>query len=104
MRWSRSSTKQWPNIGLGSVSVLLKQERWIARHLGRVEAPWMVGVGRRSTIMAASSVGPARLSSRASGCSGSCRDARLRGAVLVVAGVVLRGARKDYPGAPGAAK
>jgi len=28
-------------VGLG----LLKQERWIARHLGRVEAPWMVGVG-----------------------------------------------------------
>jgi N-acetylglucosaminyldiphosphoundecaprenol N-acetyl-beta-D-mannosaminyltransferase len=28
-------------VGLG----LLKQERWIARHLRRVEAPWMVGVG-----------------------------------------------------------
>lgn len=28
-------------VGLG----LLKQERWIARHLGRVQAPWMCGVG-----------------------------------------------------------
>lgn len=28
-------------VGLG----LLKQERWIAAHLGRIEAPWMVGVG-----------------------------------------------------------
>ena len=28
-------------VGLG----LLKQERWIADHLGRVKAPWMVGVG-----------------------------------------------------------
>ncbi len=28
-------------VGLG----LLKQERWIAAHLGRVHAPWMVGVG-----------------------------------------------------------
>ena len=28
-------------VGLG----LLKQERWIASHLGRVRAPWMVGVG-----------------------------------------------------------
>jgi N-acetylglucosaminyldiphosphoundecaprenol N-acetyl-beta-D-mannosaminyltransferase len=28
-------------VGLG----LLKQERWIASHLGRVKAPWMVGVG-----------------------------------------------------------
>jgi N-acetylglucosaminyldiphosphoundecaprenol N-acetyl-beta-D-mannosaminyltransferase len=28
-------------VGLG----LLKQERWIARHLGRIQAPWMVGVG-----------------------------------------------------------
>ena len=28
-------------VGLG----LLKQERWIAEHLGRVRAPWMVGVG-----------------------------------------------------------
>ena len=28
-------------VGLG----LLKQERWIAEHLGRIEAPWMVGVG-----------------------------------------------------------
>lgn len=28
-------------VGLG----LLKQERWIADHLGRVDAPWMVGVG-----------------------------------------------------------
>lgn len=28
-------------VGLG----LLKQEAWIASHLGRVEAPWMVGVG-----------------------------------------------------------
>ncbi len=28
-------------VGLG----LLKQERWIAAHLGRVRAPWMVGVG-----------------------------------------------------------
>lgn len=28
-------------VGLG----LLKQEQWIADHLGRVEAPWMVGVG-----------------------------------------------------------
>ncbi|MCZ7562820.1 MAG: WecB/TagA/CpsF family glycosyltransferase [Burkholderiales bacterium] len=28
-------------VGLG----LLKQERWVAAHLGRVNAPWMVGVG-----------------------------------------------------------
>ena len=28
-------------VGLG----LLKQERWIASHLGRIDAPWMVGVG-----------------------------------------------------------
>jgi N-acetylglucosaminyldiphosphoundecaprenol N-acetyl-beta-D-mannosaminyltransferase len=28
-------------VGLG----LLKQERWVAEHLGRVEAPWMVAVG-----------------------------------------------------------
>jgi N-acetylglucosaminyldiphosphoundecaprenol N-acetyl-beta-D-mannosaminyltransferase len=28
-------------VGLG----LLKQERWIASHLGRVDVPWMVGVG-----------------------------------------------------------
>lgn len=28
-------------VGLG----LLKQERWIANHLGRIDAPWMVGVG-----------------------------------------------------------
>jgi N-acetylglucosaminyldiphosphoundecaprenol N-acetyl-beta-D-mannosaminyltransferase len=28
-------------VGLG----LLKQERWIADHLGRIDAPWMVGVG-----------------------------------------------------------
>jgi len=28
-------------VGLG----LLKQERWIAEHLGRVRAPWMIGVG-----------------------------------------------------------
>ncbi len=28
-------------VGLG----LLKQERWIAQHLHRVKAPWMVGVG-----------------------------------------------------------
>jgi N-acetylglucosaminyldiphosphoundecaprenol N-acetyl-beta-D-mannosaminyltransferase len=28
-------------VGLG----LLKQERWIAAHLGRVSAPWMIGVG-----------------------------------------------------------
>ena len=28
-------------VGLG----LLKQERWVAEHLGRVDAPWMVGVG-----------------------------------------------------------
>jgi N-acetylglucosaminyldiphosphoundecaprenol N-acetyl-beta-D-mannosaminyltransferase len=28
-------------VGLG----LLKQERWIAQHLGRVDAPWMIGVG-----------------------------------------------------------
>jgi N-acetylglucosaminyldiphosphoundecaprenol N-acetyl-beta-D-mannosaminyltransferase len=28
-------------VGLG----LLKQEAWIAEHLGRVQAPWMVGVG-----------------------------------------------------------
>lgn len=28
-------------VGLG----LLKQERWIAAHLGRVHAPWMCGVG-----------------------------------------------------------
>ena len=28
-------------VGLG----LLKQERWIAEHLHRVQAPWMVGVG-----------------------------------------------------------
>jgi N-acetylglucosaminyldiphosphoundecaprenol N-acetyl-beta-D-mannosaminyltransferase len=28
-------------VGLG----LLKQERWIAAHLGRVNAPWMIGVG-----------------------------------------------------------
>jgi N-acetylglucosaminyldiphosphoundecaprenol N-acetyl-beta-D-mannosaminyltransferase len=28
-------------VGLG----LLKQERWIAAHLGRIKAPWMVGVG-----------------------------------------------------------
>jgi N-acetylglucosaminyldiphosphoundecaprenol N-acetyl-beta-D-mannosaminyltransferase len=28
-------------VGLG----LLKQERWIAEHLGRIHAPWMIGVG-----------------------------------------------------------
>jgi N-acetylglucosaminyldiphosphoundecaprenol N-acetyl-beta-D-mannosaminyltransferase len=28
-------------VGLG----LLKQEQWIAEHLGRVQVPWMVGVG-----------------------------------------------------------
>jgi N-acetylglucosaminyldiphosphoundecaprenol N-acetyl-beta-D-mannosaminyltransferase len=28
-------------VGLG----LIKQERWIAEHLGRLEAPWMAGVG-----------------------------------------------------------
>ncbi len=28
-------------VGLG----LVKQERWIAEHLGRVQAPWMCGVG-----------------------------------------------------------
>jgi N-acetylglucosaminyldiphosphoundecaprenol N-acetyl-beta-D-mannosaminyltransferase len=28
-------------VGLG----LLKQEQWIADHLGRIDAPWMVGVG-----------------------------------------------------------
>jgi N-acetylglucosaminyldiphosphoundecaprenol N-acetyl-beta-D-mannosaminyltransferase len=28
-------------VGLG----LLKQEQWIAEHLGQIEAPWMVGVG-----------------------------------------------------------
>jgi N-acetylglucosaminyldiphosphoundecaprenol N-acetyl-beta-D-mannosaminyltransferase len=28
-------------VGLG----LLKQERWIADHLGHIQAPWMVGVG-----------------------------------------------------------
>jgi N-acetylglucosaminyldiphosphoundecaprenol N-acetyl-beta-D-mannosaminyltransferase len=28
-------------VGLG----LMKQEAWIAAHLGRVQAPWMVGVG-----------------------------------------------------------
>jgi N-acetylglucosaminyldiphosphoundecaprenol N-acetyl-beta-D-mannosaminyltransferase len=28
-------------VGLG----LLKQEEWIAAHLGKIEAPWMVGVG-----------------------------------------------------------
>lgn len=28
-------------VGLG----LLKQERWIADHLGKVEVPWMIGVG-----------------------------------------------------------
>ena len=28
-------------VGLG----LLKQEAWIAAHLGRIDAPWMVGVG-----------------------------------------------------------
>jgi len=28
-------------VGLG----LLKQERWIQEHLGRIQAPWMVGVG-----------------------------------------------------------
>ena len=28
-------------VGLG----LLKQERWVQEHLGRVQAPWMVGVG-----------------------------------------------------------
>jgi len=28
-------------VGLG----LLKQERWIAAHLGRIRTPWMVGVG-----------------------------------------------------------
>jgi N-acetylglucosaminyldiphosphoundecaprenol N-acetyl-beta-D-mannosaminyltransferase len=28
-------------IGLG----LLKQERWVAEHLGRIDAPWLVGVG-----------------------------------------------------------
>ena len=28
-------------VGLG----LVKQERWIAGHLGRVSAPWMIGVG-----------------------------------------------------------
>jgi N-acetylglucosaminyldiphosphoundecaprenol N-acetyl-beta-D-mannosaminyltransferase len=28
-------------VGLG----LLKQEAWIAKHLGKVQAPWMVGVG-----------------------------------------------------------
>jgi N-acetylglucosaminyldiphosphoundecaprenol N-acetyl-beta-D-mannosaminyltransferase len=28
-------------VGLG----LIKQEAWIAKHLGRIQAPWMVGVG-----------------------------------------------------------
>jgi len=28
-------------VGLG----LLKQEKWIAAHLGRIKAPWMIGVG-----------------------------------------------------------
>ena len=28
-------------VGLG----LLKQEQWIAEHLGRIKAPWMIGVG-----------------------------------------------------------
>jgi len=28
-------------VGLG----LLKQEKWIAEHLGRIKVPWMVGVG-----------------------------------------------------------
>jgi N-acetylglucosaminyldiphosphoundecaprenol N-acetyl-beta-D-mannosaminyltransferase len=28
-------------VGLG----LLKQERWIADHIGRINAPWLVGVG-----------------------------------------------------------
>lgn len=28
-------------VGLG----LLKQERWIAAHIGRIRAPWMIGVG-----------------------------------------------------------
>lgn len=28
-------------VGLG----LLKQERWIAAHLGRIDAPWLIGVG-----------------------------------------------------------
>ena len=28
-------------VGLG----LLRQERWIAEHIGRVNAPWMIGVG-----------------------------------------------------------
>jgi N-acetylglucosaminyldiphosphoundecaprenol N-acetyl-beta-D-mannosaminyltransferase len=28
-------------VGLG----LLKQERWIAEHLGRIRSPWIVGVG-----------------------------------------------------------
>ena len=28
-------------VGLG----LLKQERWIAEHLGKIKVPWMVGVG-----------------------------------------------------------
>lgn len=28
-------------VGLG----LLKQEQWVAEHLGRIHAPWMVGVG-----------------------------------------------------------
>ncbi|MBW2742547.1 MAG: WecB/TagA/CpsF family glycosyltransferase, partial [Deltaproteobacteria bacterium] len=28
-------------VGLG----LLKQERWIAEHIGKIKAPWMVGVG-----------------------------------------------------------
>lgn len=28
-------------VGLG----LLKQERWIADHLGKIEVPWMIGVG-----------------------------------------------------------
>ncbi|MDE2181448.1 MAG: WecB/TagA/CpsF family glycosyltransferase [Alphaproteobacteria bacterium] len=28
-------------VGLG----LLKQERWVTAHLGRVKAPWMIGVG-----------------------------------------------------------
>ena len=28
-------------VGLG----LLKQERWIAAHMGRIRAPWMIGVG-----------------------------------------------------------
>lgn len=39
--WINASGADFVWVGLG----LLKQERWIGAHLGRIDVPWMVGVG-----------------------------------------------------------